>query len=93
MKLANFLKEARVKSGLTQNKVAEILGYTTPQFISNWERGVSHPPTDLLKRIARLYSVSDEELYKIIEEVTIEEVKNNLRRRFMNSGKLSKVAK
>jgi len=91
MKLAKFLKDSRVNAGLTQGKVAEVLEYTTAQFISNWERGVSHPPIDILKKLARLYNVSDEELYSIIEEVTIEETKKDLRRKFMNSGKLSRV--
>ncbi len=93
MKLAKFLKDSRIQAGLTQGKVADVLEYSTPQFISNWERGISHPPIDILKKLARLYNISDEELYSVIEEVTIEEIKKDLRRKFMNSGKVSRAGK
>lgn len=87
MKLANYLKEARIKAGLTQSDVSEALGYTTPQFVSNWERGVSQPPIDVLKKIARLYKVSDEELFEVTLEVTLEAVQKDMQRKFMNSSK------
>lgn len=87
MRLANYLKEARIKAGLTQSDVSEALGYTTPQFISNWERGVSQPPIDVLKKIARLYKVSDEELFEVTLAVTLEAVQNDMVRRFSNSTK------
>lgn len=88
MKLANYLKEARIKAGLTQSDVSEALGYTTPQFVSNWERGVSQPPIDVLKKIARLYKVSDEELFEVTLEVTLESVQKDMQRRFINSSKV-----
>lgn len=86
-KLAQFLKDARNKAALTQNSVAEALGYETPQFVSNWERGISYPPIDALKKIARLYKVSEEELYGVLEEAFLEQTVKDLRRKFANSGR------
>ena len=43
-RIAVYLKERRVEAGLTQKAVAEHFGYTTGQFVSNWERGLVMPP-------------------------------------------------
>ena len=48
-KLGPFLKKARSKMGLSQRDVADKLGYTSPQFISNVERGLCSPPLKKLK--------------------------------------------
>ena len=37
------LKKMRLKAGLSQRDVSTALGYTSPQYVSNWERGKSHP--------------------------------------------------
>lgn len=84
--LCDFLKEARTNAGLTQGKVAEILGYTTPQFVSNWERGMSFPPIDVLRKIAGLYKVSEEELYSSLEYTFLEQTKVDLRRKFQGAA-------
>lgn len=60
--LSEFLKNSRVKSGLTQSDVAGKLGYSSPQFISNWERGIAAPPVPTLRRLADLYKVSSENM-------------------------------
>lgn len=82
-----FLKEARAMAGLSQRDVADHLGYSTPQFISNWERGVSIPPVNALKKIAVLYHVSAEEVFNVLLEHTLQEVANDLRRKFQGSKK------
>jgi len=50
----NILKEARQKKALTQTEIAKHLGYNTPQFVSNWERGLSAPPIESLKQISEI---------------------------------------
>lgn len=57
-----LLKQLRLASGLSQGKVAKILGYSSPQFVSNWERGLSDPPLDTFAKLAEIYSVSLETL-------------------------------
>jgi transcriptional regulator with XRE-family HTH domain len=57
MLLATYLKLSRVKNGLTQKEVADKLNYTTSQFISNWERGVTYPPASKLSVISDIYQI------------------------------------
>lgn len=83
--LAEFLKQKRVTAGLSQRDVADKLGYSTPQFISNWERGVSHPPISALKKLGELYKISAEDLFEVTLDATIQEVTQDLRRKFASS--------
>lgn len=80
--LAQFLKLARTRAGFSQRDVAEHLGYATPQFISNWERGVSAPPISVLKTLAKLYGVEAEEMFQVVLEYEIAITIEDLRRRF-----------
>jgi len=43
-KLGSWLREKRVTSGLSQAEVAQKLGYSTAQFISNWDEESAHLP-------------------------------------------------
>ena len=68
--LATYLKRKRQEVGLTQSQVAEKLGYSSPQFVSNWERGLANPPVFILKNLTKLYRVSPDEMFgKILEQV------------------------
>ncbi len=60
--LAELLKQKRIKAGLSQRDVSNALGYSTPQFISNWERGVSTPPMDAMPKLAELYHADMDDL-------------------------------
>ena len=90
MRLAKFLKASRGNANLSQLEVADHLGYSTPQFISNWERGVSAPPIETIGALSRLYKVSDEELFDILQKVTLDQVASNLRERFLATKKIAK---
>lgn len=74
MNLGNNLFEARKKSGLSQDKVAEKLGITR-QTISKWETNETTPDIYQAKKLAKLYNLSLDELIefdcdlKKIEEV------------------------
>lgn len=52
--MMNILKEARQKKALSQRDISERLGYNTPQFVSNWERGLSAPPIESLNQISEI---------------------------------------
>jgi transcriptional regulator with XRE-family HTH domain len=69
-KLARFLKTKRQDAGLSQLEVANRLNYSSPQFISNWERGVSCPPLDKLHLLMNMYRVSKKEIIEIMLEDT-----------------------
>lgn len=59
-------KNLRERAGMTQREVAEELGYTTPQFISNVERGRCRYPVEKLPRIKKLYGLGTEQLVDLI---------------------------
>lgn len=59
------LKELREKAGLTQKEVSDKLGYTSCQFVSNWERGLAWPPVETYPEIARLYRVPMKVMVKL----------------------------
>jgi transcriptional regulator with XRE-family HTH domain len=52
--LAGYLKAVREKNGLTYADIADRLGSQSAQFVSNWERIVSTPPMDFLKRLVKI---------------------------------------
>jgi transcriptional regulator with XRE-family HTH domain len=89
--IALFLKEKRQSAGFTQKEVADQFGYSTSQFVSNWERGVSIPPLSIMKELAALYGVSQKEVFDILLSHSVAQVSEKLERRFYNK-KLSRKA-
>lgn len=85
--ISNYLKARRIQSGLTQGNVAAKLGYTSAQFVSNWERGLSLPPIPTLKKICSLYKVSQDEMFGHLVEHSVNELKSDLRKKFYNKSK------
>lgn len=71
--LGETLKDHRMQCNMTQEFVAEALGVSR-QAVSKWETGSSEPSTANLLALAKLYSVSAEELLK---NVSIEEPPKN----------------
>lgn len=64
--LGSYLKEKRIEADLTQSEVAQKLGYSTPQFISNFERGLCSPPLKNLKVLVKLYKIPVDEVMVLI---------------------------
>ena len=77
-RLGAFLREKRLAKGLSQASVSSQLGYSSPQFISNWERGVSAPPLKALGVLVRLYGLTRDELIDVIVQETVETLKGPL---------------
>ena len=65
-RLGVYLKTQRERRGLTQSEVANKLGYGSPQFISNIERGISNVPIKSLRVIIDLYQIPAEEVIDIL---------------------------
>ncbi len=59
-------KQLREKAGLTQRAVSDALGYSTPQFISNVERGRCRFPVEKLGKIKNLYRLSVKQMIDLI---------------------------
>lgn len=61
--MKNNLKCLRIKKGLTQKKVAEILKLDCENRLSRWENDQAVPSLKNLLRLAKLYRVKLDELY------------------------------
>lgn len=83
--LSGFLKSKRIAAGLSQRDVADNLGYSTPQFISNWERGISCPPINALKKLGEMYKVSADDLFETVLNQEINELVKDLKRKYASS--------
>lgn len=64
--LGHYLREKRETAGFTQAEIARKLGYSSPQFISNFERGLCSPPLKNLKVLVKLYKVEPGEVIRLI---------------------------
>lgn len=56
----------RERAKLTQRDVSDALGYSTPQFISNVERGRCRFPIQKLSKIRKLYRLSVDQVVELI---------------------------
>lgn len=57
----NYLKELRVKNGLSQEKLAERLGVSR-QSVSKWEQGYAVPSSDNVLELSKLYGISADDI-------------------------------
>ena len=55
-----WLREERIKKGFTQLEVANVLGYTNAQFVSNAERGLCRLPFEAISKLVKLYGLDPE---------------------------------
>ncbi|MGZ3802793.1 MAG: helix-turn-helix domain-containing protein, partial [Pseudobdellovibrionaceae bacterium] len=62
----------------------------TAQFISNWERGISHPPMSTIKILSKLYGVPVESFYNAALEDELAEVRKKLHAKYFGNKKTSK---
>ena len=59
-----ILKIARMKKGYSQERVARLLGYSSPQFISNFERGECLLPLVKLKKMGEILGVDKHQIVR-----------------------------
>lgn len=59
-------KNHRVDIGLSQGQVSKVLGYTSPQFVSNFERGLCSLPLNKIKKLIDLYELKGEEVVELM---------------------------
>ena len=90
MEFHQRLAELRRQKGLTQEQLAERL-YVSRAAVSKWESGRGLPSIDSLQAIARLFSISLDELLSTGEAISIAEAdnrKNQTRTRDLMVGML-----
>jgi transcriptional regulator with XRE-family HTH domain len=64
--VGSVLKNARERAGLTQHALATKLHYSSPQFVSNWERGLAMPPMDILPQLCKLLGMAPRHLIEAL---------------------------
>lgn len=74
MNFGQKLRKLRQEKGLTQQQLAEKLGYVTNSYVSDVEKGKFIPSKEKLKKIAKALNVSFEELKNLLTESKIEEL-------------------
>lgn len=87
MDLSKFLKEKRIQAGLSQGDVAKKLGYTSPQFISNWERGLARPPVTTIRKLAQIYKIDTDEMFDVVLKSTVDDLTVELTEKFYKQEK------
>lgn len=63
--LGNYLKERRIRVGLTQLELSQELKVHT-QFVSNWERGTCAPPSHCFQRALEVLEVDKDKVVKLM---------------------------
>ncbi len=75
-KLGVFLKQKRLKAGLSQDAIAKAIGLQSAQFISNIERGLCSVPGYILKSMVDEYDINRAEFIKYISNLEVEYYRN-----------------
>lgn len=86
--LNRYLKNRRKELGLSQADVSKELGYSSPQFVSNWERGLVSPPLSSLPKLMVLLKIPRETLIELV----LADTRNELDSRLPTSNKFSASA-
>lgn len=72
--VGTYLRKIREARGMTQWNLALALGFSTAQFVSNWERGVAYPAPDSLEMIAETLGIDFVDLVKRVYKAKGKEV-------------------
>ncbi len=65
---AKYFRDKRIEAGKTQSELAEQLGFSSAQIVSNWERGICAPPMASLKTLIKILKLDPEEVTDVITE-------------------------
>lgn len=65
MIVGNYLKRHRTRKGMSQMDVAKQFNFTTAQFISNLERGISPVPKDMIIPLSKLLKFNVDEFLRV----------------------------
>lgn len=74
--LNQFLRQARVDAGLTQLELSRSLGFVSPQYVSNYERGLCRPGLKSFKALANALGIPVKKLI----EAEMKEHRDKIRR-------------
>jgi transcriptional regulator with XRE-family HTH domain len=84
--LGDYLQKMRLEANLTQREVSQALGYSSAQFISNFERGIAVPPLKKLKILVKMYGMPVDTVMDMILTAEREIMVNALRAKTSKAG-------
>lgn len=69
MTFGDYIRESRIRSGLTQKDVSDHFGWQSCQYQSNIERNVSLPPLAICKELSKFLKIPKHEMTKRLVSV------------------------
>lgn len=88
-RFGDFLAQTRIEAGLSQLALAKSLGYSSPQYVSNWERALCGPPLEKLHDLSRVLKINP----SLLMEMIMEDTRAYLNSELKLGGKVAKKAK
>lgn len=90
MYLAENIRYLRTKKGLSQDYLAEKLGYKSFTTIQKWESGVSEPPVKKLKELSELFGIDMDDMNN--KRLSFGETANHASKKGITINVLGRVA-
>lgn len=78
--IGQFLAKRRTELNITQSDLSRSLGYSSPQFVSNWERGLCSPPLQIMSQLCDSLKISKKEVTELLLKQYRSEVEASLKR-------------
>jgi transcriptional regulator with XRE-family HTH domain len=78
IELGKLFRSERMKVGLSQGMVCRALGYSTPQYLSNFERGLCSMPLNKLRKLIEMYKMNADEVVKLMVDMQSKYLKSEL---------------
>lgn len=71
-RLGSYMRKMRVKADKSQGEIAKAAGFTSPQYISNIERGICAIPNRVLKIMIAQYSIDTEDFLEFLADIKMD---------------------
>ncbi len=78
MALGKFLADKRVSLGITQADLGRRLGYSSAQFVSNWERGTCSPPLQAIPKLCEILKIPMKDMVELMTKAYRDHLQENL---------------
>lgn len=83
----NMLRKWRENAELSQGDLAEKMGYSSPQIVSNWERGICIVPPKKAALFCKATGAKQKDLHALILKDTSKRMEQRLAGLFASSAK------
>lgn len=80
MTIGSFIRDNRIKQGLTQKDISDYLGLSTYQHISNIERDLVTPSLKTIDKLSKILKIDSENLENMIINEKVMMIKRRSKR-------------